>query len=77
MSSNSNFETVVKWIVVIILAVVALKVVATVLGIAFFLGGFLLWRVLPLVLVAWLLFKVIEWLRGKNDGSSSQSTMDI
>lgn len=75
MSSNSNFETVIKWIVVIILAVVALKVIATVLGIAFFLGGFLLWRVLPLVLVAWVLYKVIEWLRSDRSGSSS--SMDI
>ncbi len=77
MSSNSNFETVVKWIVVVILAIVALKVIATVLGIAFFLGGFLLWRVLPLVLVAWLLFKVIEWLRGKNGGTSATGTYDV
>lgn len=69
-SSNSNFETVIKWVVVVILAIVALKVIATVLGIAFFLGGFLLWRVLPLVLVAWLIFKAIEWMRSSKDSST-------
>ena len=72
-SSDSNFETVIKWVVVVILAIVALKVIATVLGIAFFLGGFLLWRVLPMVLVVWLIFKAIEWLRGSK-GSSTSTT---
>lgn len=72
-SSDSNFETIIKWVVVVILAIVALKVIATVLGIAFFLGGFLLWRVLPMVLVVWLIFKAIEWLRGSK-GSSTSTT---
>ena len=71
MSSNSNFETVIKWVVVVILAIVALKVIATVLGIAFFLGSFLLWRVLPLVLVVWLIFKGVEWMRGSRDSSTT------
>lgn len=74
MTEKSTFETILKWTVVVILAIVALKVVATVLGLAFFLGGFLLFRVLPLVLVVWLFIKAIEWLRGKN--GSSHSTMD-
>jgi len=72
MSSKSNFETVLKWIVVVILAVVALKVVASILGIAFFLGGFLLFRVLPLVALVWVGYKVIEWLRG-NRGTQPNS----
>ena len=75
MNDKNTFETILKWTVVVILAIVALKVVATVLGLAFFLGGFLLFRVLPLVLVVWLFIKAIDWLRGKDRGP--QSTMDV
>jgi len=70
MSNKSSFETVLKWIVVVILAIVALKVVFTILGIAFFLGGVLLFRVLPLVLLVWIVYKVVQWL-GDSNGSSS------
>ena len=77
-SSNNTFEAILKWSIVIILAIVALKVVAAVLNIAFFVGWVLLWKVIPLVVVAWLILKAIEWLRGKNGGSaSSTSTLDI
>lgn len=76
--TSSNFETVVKWVIVVIVAIVALKIIATVLGIAFVLGGFLLFRILPLVLLAWGVYMVIQWLTGKNKGTSStSSTMDI
>ena len=61
---GTDFETILKWAVVIILAIVALKVVATILGIAFVLGGFLLWRILPLVLVAWLVMRLFRGPRG-------------
>lgn len=73
-SSNNTFETVLKWIVMVILAIVALKVVVMILGTAFVIGGFLLYRVLPLVLMVWLGLKVFEWLRGKNGGSTSPSS---
>ena len=76
-NGKSDFETILKWIVIVILAFAALKVVATVLGIAFVLGAFLLFRVLPLVLLVWLVVKFIQWLGGKNGGSSSQTTMDV
>ena len=76
-NGKSDFETILKWVVVVILAIAALKVVAAVLGIAFFLGGVLLFRVLPLVLLVWLVFKAVEWLRGDRSGSSSQSTLDV
>jgi hypothetical protein len=76
--TSSNFETVVKWAIVIILGIAALKIAATVLGIAFFLGGFLLFRVLPLVLLAWGVYLVVQWLSGrKGSGSTSSSTLDI
>lgn len=75
--TSSNFETVVKWAIVIILGIAALKIAATVLGIAFFLGGFLLFRILPLVLLAWGVYLVVQWLSGKKSSGSTGSTMDI
>jgi len=66
--NNTTFETILKWVVLVILAVVALKVVATILGLAFVLGSFLFWKVLPLVLLVWLIFKLVEWLRARNGG---------
>lgn len=76
-TGKSDFEKVITWIVIVILAFAALKVVATVLGIAFALGGFLLFRVLPLVLVVWLVYKAIQWLGGKKDHPASTGTLDL
>jgi len=64
VSRNSDLETVLKWIVVVILAVAALKVLVTVLGIAWLVGGFLLFRILPLVLFVWVVLKAVEYFRG-------------
>lgn len=75
-NGKSDFETVLKWIVIVILAFAALKIAATVLGIAFVLGSFLLFRVLPLVLVVWLVVKAVQWMGGKK-GSASDPTLDI
>jgi|GEM_PF-1149868 len=77
MSEKNTFETILKWVVVVILAIAALKILLTVLGIAFFLGGVLLFRVLPIVLVVWLVLKAIEWLRGNGRGSAPTSTLDV
>lgn len=74
-TTDSNFEKIVKWAIVIILAIAALKVIATVLGLAFALGGFLLFRILPLVLLAYGVYLVIQWLRGKE--GSSKTTLDV
>jgi hypothetical protein len=68
---NVTFENVLKWIVIAILAIVALKVVVTVLGIAFFIGGFLFWRVLPLVLVVGAIYMAWQWLRNGNGTSDT------
>lgn len=76
-TGKSDFEKVLTWIVIVILAFAALKVAATVLGIAFFLGGFLLFRVLPLVLMVWLVYKAIQWMTGRKDTTSSTGTLDI
>lgn len=77
MSERSSFETIIRWTIVVILAVAALKVVFTVLGLAFVLGGFLLFRVLPLVLLVWIGFKAVEWLRGPRGGTAGPGTMDF
>lgn len=71
MRENNGFESVLKWAVIVIVAIVALKVLATVLGIAFVLGGILLFRVLPLVLLAWAVYRVIRWLGGKPSGTAA------
>lgn len=71
MSKNNGFETVLKWAVVVILAIAALKVLMMVLGIAFVLGGFLLFRVLPLVLVVWGGYKLFQWLGGRSSSSAA------
>lgn len=75
MAEKNTFETILKWTVVVILAIAALKILLTVLGIAFVLGGFLLFRVLPIVVVVWLIVKAIEWLRGDRRGTTS--TLDV
>jgi hypothetical protein len=72
---NITFENVLKWTVIVILAIVALKVVVTVLGIAFFVGGFLFWRVLPLVLVVGAIYMVWQWLRNGNGGTGTSDTI--
>ncbi|HEX8393485.1 MAG TPA: hypothetical protein VF665_14170 [Longimicrobium sp.] len=68
MEERSNFETVLKWVVIGILAIVAVKIALTVLGIAIGLAGFLLFTVLPLVLVVWLVIKAVQWLGRPKDG---------
>jgi len=72
MPERNSFETVLKWIVLVILAIVAIKVAISVLGLAFFLGGFLLFKILPLVLLVWVALKLVEWFRGKNGGSTTE-----
>ena len=71
MSEKSSFDNVFKWIILVILAIVALKVAVTVLGLAFFLGGFLLFKILPLVLIVWLVVKAVQWIRGRNGGDGA------
>jgi len=74
MSDKSSFETFLKWAVVVILAIAALKVVLAVLGIAWVLGAFLLFRVLPLVLVVWGIVKLVQWLKGDRGSPAGTST---
>ena len=67
MSENSStLETALKWIVIVIAAVFALKIIFTVFAIAFVIGGFLLTKVLPLVILVWLVLKLVEWWKTRN-----------
>ena len=66
---KTSLESILKWIVVVILAIVALKIVFSVLAIAWVIGGVLLTRVLPLVLLVWLVLKLVEWWKGRDGGT--------
>jgi len=66
MHNESKLETILKWIVLVIAAVVALKIVFSVFAIAWLVGGFLLTKILPLVLLVWIVLKLIEWWRSRN-----------
>jgi hypothetical protein len=78
MNEKSTLETILKWAVIVILAIVALKLAATVLGFAFFFGGFLLFRVLPLVVLVWIVMRIIAWFRGsRGAGSAPADVTDV
>ena len=66
MHNESKLETILKWIVLVIAAVVALKIVFSVFAIAWLVGGFLLTKILLLVLLVWIVLKLIEWWRSRN-----------
>ena len=71
--NESRLERGIKWIVIVILAVVALKIVFSVFAVAWLVGGFLLTRVLPLVLLVWLVMKLVQWWRDRNDGPPAEA----
>ena len=67
MSENgTKLETILKWIVLVIAAIVVMKIVFSVFAIAFVLGGFLLTKVLPLVALVWIVMKAVEWWKTRN-----------
>ena len=66
MQNDSKLETILKWTVLVIAAVVALKLVFGVLAIAWVIGGILLTKVLPLVLLVWIVLKLVEWWKSRN-----------
>ncbi len=71
MNDKSSLETVLKWIVLVILGIAALKIALSVLGLAAVLGSFLLFRVLPIVLFVWGVVWVLRAMTGGSRGSSS------
>ena len=67
MSENgTKLENILKWVILVIAAIVALKLAFGVLAIAWVLGGILLFKVLPLVLLVWVVLKLVEWWRTRN-----------
>jgi hypothetical protein len=58
---------VIKWVLLAILAIVALKVAFWALGVAIGLTFFLVFRVAPVILVGWLIFKAYELLTREPD----------
>jgi len=67
MSENgTKLENILKWIVLVIAAIVVLKLAFGVLAIAWVLGGILLFKILPLVLFVWVVLKLVEWWRTRN-----------
>ena len=74
MSENeTKLERILKWIVLVIAAVVALKIVFSVFAIAWLVGGFLLTKILPFVLLVWAVLKLVEWWRTKNGTVPAES----
>jgi hypothetical protein len=55
--NSSLLATLVKWAIIIVIAVVALKLVLGLLGIVMGLAAFLLFTVAPVVLIGWLIMK--------------------
>jgi hypothetical protein len=55
--NSSLLATLVKWSIVIVIAVVALKLALGLLGIVMGLAAFLLFTVAPVVLIGWLIMK--------------------
>jgi hypothetical protein len=54
---NSPVATLIKWAILVVVAVVALKLVLGLLGIVLGFAAFLLFTVAPIVLVGWLIMK--------------------
>lgn len=62
MASNSSLlRTLLTWLAVALLAIAALRLAFFLLGLAWSLGVFLLFTVVPLVLVGWLGVKVYRF----------------
>jgi hypothetical protein len=55
--NNSPVATLIKWAILVVVAVVALKLVLGLLGIVMGFAAFLLFTVAPIVLVGWLIMK--------------------
>lgn len=73
MNDKSSLETVLKWVVLVILGIAALKIALSVLGLAWVLGGILLFRVLPIVLLVWAVVWVVRSMSGSSRGAGGTS----
>ncbi len=60
-SNESMLGKVIFWVVVVVAALIVLRLVFAAVGIAVFLA----FRLLPIVLVAWVLYRIWKWIVGK------------
>jgi hypothetical protein len=67
---KSLLSRIVTWVVIGVLAVLALRIVLGLVGAAFGLIGFLLFTVAPLVLVGWLAVKAYHAFAKNGDSSA-------
>lgn len=76
MKDNNLLTTLLTWLAVGILAVVALKVVFFLLGATLALVA-ILFRLLPLVLAGLLVYMVIRWFRREPGSASGGDSLDM
>ncbi len=76
MKDKDLFSTLLTWLVVGILAIVALKVVFFLLGATLTLVA-ILFRLLPLVLAGLLVWMVIRWFRKGGRGPAERDPLDM
>lgn len=66
MKENNSLETVLKWVVLVVLGLVALKLLLAAVNIAFALLGIAV-KLLPLVLLVCAVVWLVRWLRGRDE----------
>ncbi|HUE96119.1 MAG TPA: hypothetical protein VMN39_05640 [Longimicrobiaceae bacterium] len=69
-SGGSTLGRVVKWLVIGIVAIIALRVGLFLLGAAVKASFFILFTLGPLVLVGWLVMKFLRWISRNPDAAS-------
>ncbi len=61
LGGESLLGRVIFWVVVVVAALIVLRLVFAAVGIAVFLA----FRLLPIVVVAWVLYKIWKWIASK------------
>lgn len=74
MEDKSLLSTLLTWLAVGVLVVIALKVVFALLGVTMFLVA-IAFKLLPIVLAVWLVMVVIRWFR--RDRGPAPDPMDL
>lgn len=62
MNDKSLLSTLLTWLAVGVLAIIALKVVFALLGVTLFLVA-IVFKLLPILLAVWLVMLVVRWFR--------------
>lgn len=61
--NGSPLKTALTWAAAIVVAIVALRLLLWAIGVAWSIGAFLLFTIVPIVLVGWLTLKLIGYFR--------------